>query len=409
MCQHAQRVPAEVMQPQGSRRRRLWELPAHAHCPVIGICVPLKTLRRLVDKAAGGAVIADDYALHSGAVADARSRTRTAEAMQRELEQRHAGAVRLAAGAKSREALLLWWQTGSVGPNLPGTLWATLTHARCDLWLEEVVLHDVHMLQHQLGAAERADAERLQARGRENAVLARELAAAQQRCTRVTQEQTRKIEQLQAQALQLRAELIGRDTLIAQAREALEAFERSVPQLRSRSELTRLNEQQLARLRALEKALAQERERADREARRAERAEQAARDQAAAPATAQAEAPRLDDRAVLCVGGRSASVPVYRELVEEAGARFLHHDGGAEDNVAQLEATLAAADLVICQAGCISHDAYWRVKDHCKRTGKQCVFVEQPSRSGLQRALQRLCGERVEGQGWPVFALHVGN
>jgi hypothetical protein len=52
--------------------------------------------------------------------------------------------------------------------------------------------------------------------------------------------------------------------------------------------------------------------------------------------------------------------------------------------------TLAAADLVICQTGCISHDAYWRVKDHCKRTGKRCVFVENPSRSGLQRALLSL-------------------
>jgi hypothetical protein len=42
---------------------------------------------------------------------------------------------------------------------------------------------------------------------------------------------------------------------------------------------------------------------------------------------------------------------------------------------------------VICQAGCVSHNAYWRVKDHCKRTGTRCVFVESPSTSGLQRAL----------------------
>jgi hypothetical protein len=51
---------------------------------------------------------------------------------------------------------------------------------------------------------------------------------------------------------------------------------------------------------------------------------------------------------------------------------------------------LAAADLVICQTGCISHDAYWRVKDHCKRTGKRCVFVESPSTAGLKRALLAL-------------------
>lgn len=107
---------------------------------------------------------------------------------------------------------------------------------------------------------------------------------------------------------------------------------------------------------------------------------------------------------MLCVGGRPASVPAYREL-EEAGARFLHHDGGEQDKVALLDASLAAADLVICQTGCISHDAYWRVKDHCNRTGKPCVFVEQPSRSSLQRALTRLAPGEPQAPRWPVIAL----
>ena len=43
-----------------------------------------------------------------------------------------------------------------------------------------------------------------------------------------------------------------------------------------------------------------------------------------------------------------------------------------------LEASLRAADLVICQTGCLSHGAFWRVQDHCRRTGKACVLVEQP-------------------------------
>jgi hypothetical protein len=98
----------------------------------------------------------------------------------------------------------------------------------------------------------------------------------------------------------------------------------------------------------------------------------------------------LHEQSVLCVGGRPASVPIYRDLVEQTGGEFLHHDGGQEESVAQLESTLAAADLVICQTGCISHDAYWRVKNHCKRTGKPCVFVDTPSSAGLKRALVAL-------------------
>jgi hypothetical protein len=91
---------------------------------------------------------------------------------------------------------------------------------------------------------------------------------------------------------------------------------------------------------------------------------------------------------VLCVGGRSGNVATYRALVEGGGAHFAHHDGGLEDNVKLLDASLAAADLVICQTGCISHGAYWRVKAHCKRTGKRCVFIDNPSISSLARGLQ---------------------
>lgn len=50
----------------------------------------------------------------------------------------------------------------------------------------------------------------------------------------------------------------------------------------------------------------------------------------------------------------------------------------AADDPQLLENSLRAADLVICQSGCISAGAYWRVEDHCKRTGKACVLVAQP-------------------------------
>ena len=56
----------------------------------------------------------------------------------------------------------------------------------------------------------------------------------------------------------------------------------------------------------------------------------------------------------------------------------LMHLHGHESDADWLEHSLRCADLVVCQTGCISHGAYWRVEDHCKRTGKTCVLVEQP-------------------------------
>ena len=69
------------------------------------------------------------------------------------------------------------------------------------------------------------------------------------------------------------------------------------------------------------------------------------------------------------------ATPRYRKLVERRGGVFIHHDGGLEENINRLKSAVAAADAVICQTGCISHNAYWRVKEQCKRTGKACSFV----------------------------------
>jgi hypothetical protein len=120
-------------------------------------------------------------------------------------------------------------------------------------------------------------------------------------------------------------------------------------------------------------------------------AQEQAQPVSAEPITPEATTPvQLAERSVLCVGGRLGSVPVYRELVERHGGRFAHHDGGLEDNPHRLDASLAAADLVICQTGCLSHNAYWRVKDHCKRTGKRCVYLDKPSVAGFVRGLAQL-------------------
>lgn len=379
---------------RGSRRRRLWELPAPAHCPVIGVCLPLHTLRRVVDKLLGGQALADDYELHCGVIAESRQRSAVAEAVQRELDRRYAVALRRTRPLKDEAALAAWWAGESAGNDVAGALWATLTHPRCDAPLEERVLREIHMLQHQVGTANRVELQRLNALHEENGVLARALAAAQARSVQQAQAHARRVDQLQAELMQARADLIGRDTRLGLLQEELQALEQAVPALRTRAELARQASEQIERIQALERALLRSRHETERERLRADEA-QAALQSAAATASpgAEAEEPpllaeQLVDRAVLCVGGRQASVPVYRQLIEKVGGRFLHHDGGEEDSTTRLDTTLAAADLVICQTGCISHDAYWRVKDHCKRTGKRCVFIENPSPASLQRALR---------------------
>ena len=390
----------ETPVPRGSRRRRLWELPSQALCPVIGVCLPMPVLRRKLGKVLGGQTLSNDYEMHCGAINECARRGAVSELLQKELDQRFAIALRQSSQHKTAEALTRWWTAAQQGNDVGGALWGALTHARCDAALQEQILRDIHMLQHQVGAANRADLQRLDELQDENAVLGRELAQAQSRSTRLLAERARELELSQAECLRLRGELMARDTLTAGLREELQQLEESVPGLRHRHEQARHLQTQQERIHQLERALLSARQQAEREQRRAEDLQQALSqaerqlDQQQALIAQGAEAasgaetmPSLDERSVLCVGGRPAVVPIYRQLIERTGGRFLHHDGGEEDAVSKLDASLAAADLVICQTGCISHDAYWRVKDHCKRHNKQCVFVDKPSASGLRRAL----------------------
>ncbi|MCZ2103804.1 MAG: DUF2325 domain-containing protein [Burkholderiales bacterium] len=387
--------------PRGSRRTRLWELDTHAHCPVVGVCLPIGVLRKLVDKALGGQAVADDYELHCGAVADCKHRGAIAEAVQRELDRRYALALKAAARLKTTDALAAWWSQALRAQDIAGPFWATLTHPRCTPGLAKQAEGEVHMLQHQVGAATRADHEQLQTLRAKVGALTGELAAAAQHAHRQAQEHARRTEALEATILQLRARLMARETAMA----TLQTLEAAAPDLRSRMELTREVEQLHRLCSEQQRALLQSQEEAQRQRCRANELHDALqrtppRSGETLPtdgADAHALTGAVGERAVLCVGGRPASVPIYRQLIEQTGGSFLHHDGGEEDNPARLDATLAAADLVICQTGCISHAAYWRVKDHCKRTGKRCIFVESPSSTGLKRALLTLAPAGADG------------
>jgi len=380
----------------GSRRRRLWELEWHTHCPLVGVCLPLMVLRRLADKVLGGQTLADDYELHCGAVTECKYRNKLSQAIQKALDNRHALAIRQSMMLKTPEALEAWWQV-EANKNLAAALWCACTHPCCTHELEQKVLGHVHMVQHQVGAAVRADHQQLDALLHENAVLTRSLAQAQQRNTKQSEQYAQKVQLLEEQLMHLRAELIGRDTAIMALREERQQVEAVVPQLKSRLALAKQLDIQIEKTHQLERSVLM----AEQEAVHLNGRIQALTEQMlSVKKMAVAEDPidacpseenrGLNDCTILCVGGRPSSVPVYRQLIEKMGGRFLHHDGGAEDNVTRLDNTLAAADVVICQTGCMGHDAYWRVKNHCKRTGKDCIYLDNPSAHSLAKGLAQV-------------------
>jgi hypothetical protein len=198
---------------------------------------------------------------------------------------------------------------------------------------------------------------------REHRALLAQYGEIQQRCSAVIAAQAAEIARLQAQAVCLRAAAMRWETALAWEREDRQAVEAAIPGLPKRLTLARKVEWLIGRVHDLQHAMR----------------DRLSRPKAPAlPAAETAEAPDLREKSVLCVGEPGAGTTVARRVIEMAGGRFLHHGGEDGQDGPALEASLVAADLVICQTGCVSHDAYWRVQDHCRRTGKQCVLVEQP-------------------------------
>jgi hypothetical protein len=253
------------------------------------------------------------------------------------------------------------------------------------------------MAQLQLGSAARSQAKSLAQVMAQNQRLTQDLAAAQQRLQSQAAEHALVVAGLQAEGVKLRGQVIRakteRDLAQAQSRDAKEPAPDVQPFARLAEEYSRLlARNQRLRLRSLRRGVD-----SATQSPATVLADQLDAEHSAGESSAGAHPVlNLQQRAVLCVGGRTQGIPVYREVIENRGARFTHHDGGEEEKAGRLEHQLQAADLVICQVGCISHSAYWRVKAHCKRTGKPCLFVEMPSRSALERALGQAVSETEE-------------
>lgn len=408
MCDHDQATPHNFRLSQhphpveGSRRRRLWDLSRDTHCPVVGVCIPLAILRRLINKAVGAEAQADDYEIHVGAIAECAYRNRISDILQNELEHRYALKIKSFRSAKTPAALTQLWLDAIRQGDVAGAFWAGLTHPQCTPNLQEGMCRDMHMLQHQAGATVRTDLMRFNALVEENAVLGRELARVQERSNRLMQEKVQEIAKLEKILLQLRAENIGKESVIFYLNSDIYTLKASVPDFESRHRLQQKVNAMASRQTELENQLREFKQKLAAVQKSTVELDQKENAVELVPSKNDLVEPKkprtitlhLEQRNVLCVGGRSGNVASYRDLIERVGGRFAHHDGGLEDKQNLLDHSLAAADLVICQTACISHNAYWRVKEFCKRTGKRCVFVENPSVTSLARGLEMISEEK---------------
>jgi hypothetical protein len=384
----------------GSLRRKLWEVPHKFHCPVIGVCFGVDELRSLMAKVMHFPRDTTDFVLHTTAVGACESRSQLAELLHKNLEKRFKLTTRRFAASKNCESLRqLWREAARSGIDIPAALWASWTHPACDALLEQEIYGNIHMIQHQIGTGTRADLAMLKSLQADNIELRRQLTAARRELETQSTERARESQRLNQRITELQAEQAGKEALAANLTGQLSSLRDSLPDLKDRQSLLRRINDAESRAQALTARASVVEADANRLRELNRHADEtiqhllAAGESAAdSPSGLADESPNsLTGKCILCVGGRSGTIDGYRQVVEQRGGRFLHHDGGLEESLHRIDAALSAADLVICQAGCISHNAYWRVKEQCKRTGKQCVFIKTAGVSSFDRAVSATC------------------
>lgn len=395
--------PAMPTKDQARRRSKLWELPSRWHCALVGTCFTIEEVERIARRCDLLEMDLSPYFLHSRVVGQCESRTEAAEMIQRDLDQRHALWIRRFAKPRGNAAVLALWREALTAGEIRGALWAALSHPDLDEAGGDAICGEVHMLGHEAGARlMEAQAHR---------------ALSQRKAQRFEDESA-------ALLLTLSETRRDRDRQIAELQARLGETERRLQQVEHRERSTERTGGKTSTSAELEQRMAT----AEQIARDTERQNAVLRDRLARQTaelvterercsalraafedcmalTAHLETaedktaddspvlPRLAGRNILCVGGRTGMIDRYRRLVESSGARFMHHDGGQEETLHRIDDVVAGADIVLCQAGYVSHSAYWRVKEACKRRGLPCIYLKATGvgsfAEGLHGAVER--------------------
>ncbi|WP_157633724.1 DUF2325 domain-containing protein [Thioflavicoccus mobilis] len=383
---------------------KLWDVDHKYHCPIVGTCLHVDELRRLLEKVEDQRLRQlSDYQVHVAFVGAADTKNALSLATQKLLDRRFATSIRRFARAKTaREVTRLWHEAVAAG-EVSGPFWALMSHPKADTETRALAYEEVHMLSHQIGAGLRAEA--------------KALAEARARAERIECER-------RSEARRYEQRLAERDRQLAALREALARSEEEGRRQRTAISATP-TEEDAHRIAAVEAELAaarQAHEATAEEARRLRRRQRSSEDEIARLTAAlgeqQAAAAALerllpgdtaDDcpagcpagrdckdcvdlrgRRILCIGGRGTLAEHYRDLVARCNGELVRHDGGLEDSHHRLESMMAAADAIVCPADFVSHNAYQRAKRFCKRYAKPCILMRSSGIASFARALEQL-------------------
>lgn len=408
--------------PQG---KKLWQIEACYKCALIGTCLTRVELRNLAKKRIFSVDSEDDYRLHTNFIRISDRNDPKGQALHRYLVKKYQVHAKKYLVVSTDEAIKDLWEQDIKEGLFDGAWWSVLTHPTASDALVSKLYGFIHMLGHDslnYHHRVRMHNERLASK---LAILEEVLSSERQyyrqekrqhhiEITELKQSIGR-VQDLEVNNATLRAENLRFKQEIKNWHNGLGAENRQqeVDDLRQANDLllgrvdelgAELGATQEAFTRIAQQLAQTETLRQQQERHEVEQAKEIATletlllghiaevpcSRCADHNTANCPGFSLCGKTVLYVGGLNNLIPHYRQLVEQWGGRFLHHDGGKEASRTLLPKMLTTADAVFCPIDCISHDACNCVKKMCKRYQKPFVLMRSSGISALAKGLSEI-------------------
>ena len=394
-------------------RLKLWDLDHIYHCAVIGTCLTLEEVKKLLRSLQIPIKGVNSYDIHTTIVTLISYNDFGSRKVQSYLNKKFKVAIHKTKKMNATELIQEWKRVTNSG-DLISTFWAVIAHPLTNDQMKRDFYGDIHMQSHMSGASNRVDLRRLNQLEKERKQVDSETLAQQNKYQKLQAENTRSQLLIQNQTEKI-ADLANRVTALTNANEQLTI-------LKGVDEIDRLNIQLLKlkhkvdfqvseiegyknNLIQIDQVISTLNHQISRDKKTITEYEheteylQYVLSQNKLADKCLFKKQGLCGQCVLYVGGKANLIPHYREMVEDKSGVFLYHDGGIEKSTQDLSQFINRADVVIFPSDCISHDAYWKIKSTCKKQQKPYEYLKSPGLYSLSNALDKVVIENRSDDG----------
>ena len=388
---------------QKQNKVKLWDLVHNYHCAIIGTCLTMAEVKKILGQLNIGSNGFSTYELHTTIVSIISENNFPSKKVQNYLDKKFKSTVQKTRKMNADE-LKGFWKAALYCGDIIAAFWAVMSHPESDEAMKKTSYGDIHMLSHMSGASNRADLKRLSLLEKEREKHITEMRSWETKCNKLATENSRLLNNAKAHQEQ-RSDLENHVTALKNSLDQLLILQSTKDRQELENQLEKLNikinyqANELAKHQDKDKQLSklvshQKHQIMTNKAELLAYQNEVEYLHAILVEKPQSSCPLqkrgLCGQCVLYVGGKTNLIPHYRELVEEKSGVFIHHDGGIEKNTQDLQQSLSKADVVVFPSSCISHDAYWKIKRSCKKQHKPYQYLKSSGLYSLSDVLDKI-------------------